>query len=79
LSHWTPDRRCSTLHVSIPPDRAESSELAFGTIDSWLLWNLTERYLGVKIPPTNLQSDDLEQARSFAGTLADRVAAGHAA
>jgi menaquinone-dependent protoporphyrinogen IX oxidase len=33
-----------------------------------------ERYLGVKIPPTNLQSDDLEQARKFATGLADRLA-----
>jgi hypothetical protein len=33
------------------------------------------KYLGVNIPPTNLDDDDLEQARSFAGTLADRVAA----
>jgi len=30
-----------------------------------------ERYLGVKIPPTNLQPDYLEQARAFATTLAD--------
>ena len=33
-----------------------------------------ERYLGVKIPPTNLQADDLEQARKFAAGLADRLA-----
>jgi hypothetical protein len=30
-----------------------------------------ERYLGVKIPPTNLQADYGEQARAFAGRLAD--------
>src|SRR3954447_3221832 len=30
-----------------------------------------ERYLGVKIPPTNLQPDYLEQARGFATELAD--------
>jgi menaquinone-dependent protoporphyrinogen IX oxidase len=33
-----------------------------------------ERYLGVKIPITNLQSDDLEGARAFAAGLAYRVA-----
>jgi len=33
-----------------------------------------ERYLGVKIPPTNLQAHDLEEARTFAGGLADRLA-----
>jgi menaquinone-dependent protoporphyrinogen IX oxidase len=33
-----------------------------------------ERYLGVKIPPTNLQADDLDQARTFAAKLADRLA-----
>jgi hypothetical protein len=38
-----------------------------------------EKYLGVKIPATNLQPDDLEQARTFASKLADRLAAGHAA
>jgi menaquinone-dependent protoporphyrinogen IX oxidase len=30
-----------------------------------------ERYLGVKIPPTNLKPDYLEQARAFAAGLAD--------
>ena len=34
-----------------------------------------ERYLGVKIPSTNLQADDLEEARTFASGLADRLAA----
>ena len=29
-----------------------------------------ERYLGVKIPPTNLQEHQLEQARAFADSLA---------
>ena len=32
-----------------------------------------ERYLGVKIPPTNLQEHQLEQARGFADALADRL------
>jgi hypothetical protein len=32
-----------------------------------------ERYLGVKIPPTNLQDYHLEQARAFAGRLADTL------
>jgi len=32
-----------------------------------------ERYLGVKIPPTNLQEHHLAEARTFAGTLADRL------
>jgi len=30
-----------------------------------------ERYLGVKIPTTNLQADDLDQARTFAAELAE--------
>ncbi len=33
-----------------------------------------ERYLGIKIPPTNLKPDYLEQARAFATGLADRRA-----
>ena len=34
-----------------------------------------ERYLGVKIPPTNLKPNHDDVARSFAGRLADRVEA----
>jgi hypothetical protein len=33
-----------------------------------------DRYLGIKIPPTNLQDYHLEAARKFAGQLADRLA-----
>jgi menaquinone-dependent protoporphyrinogen IX oxidase len=33
-----------------------------------------DRYLGVKIPPTNLQADDLEAARAFARGLSERLA-----
>jgi flavodoxin len=35
-----------------------------------------ERYLGIKIPPTNLQEHHLAQARTFAGRLADRAVPG---
>jgi menaquinone-dependent protoporphyrinogen IX oxidase len=38
-----------------------------------------EHYLGVKIPPTNLKADDVEQARRFASGLADRLARERAA
>jgi hypothetical protein len=34
-----------------------------------------ERYMGLKIPPTNLQPEHLEEARRFAQGLADRVSA----
>jgi hypothetical protein len=34
-----------------------------------------ERYLGIKIPPTNLQPDGDEAARAFAGQLVDRLGA----
>ena len=33
-----------------------------------------DRYLGVKIPPTNLKQDYAEQARAFASKLADQLA-----
>ena len=33
-----------------------------------------KRYLGVKIPPTNIQDYHLEAARKFADGLADRLA-----
>jgi hypothetical protein len=35
-----------------------------------------DRYLGVKIPPTNLQDYHLDAAREFAAGLADRLLAG---
>jgi menaquinone-dependent protoporphyrinogen IX oxidase len=35
-----------------------------------------QRYLGMKIPPTNLQDYHLVEARKFAGGLADRLLAG---
>lgn len=34
-----------------------------------------EKYLGVRLPPTNVQPDQLEQTRIFAGGLADRLSA----
>ena len=38
-----------------------------------------ERYMGVKIPRTNLQPEHLDAAREFAGRLADTVTKGRAA
>jgi len=35
-----------------------------------------ERYLGVKIPPTNLEEHHLEEARGFADALANRLPEG---
>ncbi|WP_349268778.1 hypothetical protein MPNTM1_03833 [Mycolicibacterium parafortuitum] len=32
-----------------------------------------DRYLGVKIPPTNISAAQVDQARAFAGRLADRL------
>jgi hypothetical protein len=37
---------------------------------------MRERYLGVKIPPTNLKPDFLEQAQAFANKLADSLEGG---
>ena len=36
---------------------------------------MRERYLGVKIPPTNLKPDYLEDARTFANHLANELPA----
>jgi hypothetical protein len=38
---------------------------------------IRERYLGVRIPPTNVQPDQLEQTRKFAAGLADRLFGTH--
>ncbi len=35
-----------------------------------------DRYLGVKIPPTNIQDYHLQTARMFANGLADRIGVG---
>ncbi|CAA0107047.1 Uncharacterised protein [Mycolicibacterium vanbaalenii] len=35
-----------------------------------------ERYLGVKLPPTNISDGQVDQARKFAGKLADRLFGG---
>jgi hypothetical protein len=35
-----------------------------------------DRYLGIKIPPTNIQPYHLEEARAFANRLADRLQIG---
>ena len=32
-----------------------------------------DRYLGLRIPPTNVQPEHLEQTRAFASALADRL------
>ncbi len=32
-----------------------------------------DRYLGVRLPPTNVQPEQLDQTRAFAGSLADRL------
>ena len=37
---------------------------------------MRERYLGVKIPPTNLKPDFLAQAQVFANRLADGLGTG---
>lgn len=36
---------------------------------------MRERYLGIKIPPTDLKPDFAAQASEFAGKLADGLAA----
>jgi len=40
---------------------------------------MRERYLGVKIPPTNLKPDFLGQSQVFANRLADGLGSGHTA
>jgi hypothetical protein len=32
-----------------------------------------ERYLGLKMPPTNVSEDQVEESRRFAAKLADRL------
>lgn len=69
-------RYAGGIHFGYPGDQLRSmlslaSYLASG--------ECRERYLGVRIPATNVSADQLDEARRFAADLADRVLAARAA
>jgi len=58
------------IHFTYPGDTVRSMLSLTSYLGSG---EYREKYLGVRIPPTNVQPDQLEQTRKFAATLADRV------
>jgi menaquinone-dependent protoporphyrinogen IX oxidase len=58
------------LHFAYPGDQLRSMLSLTSFLGSG---QYRERYLGVRIPSTNVQPDQLEEARDFAATLADRL------
>jgi menaquinone-dependent protoporphyrinogen IX oxidase len=58
------------LHFAYPGDQVRSMLSLTSFLGSG---QYRERYLGVRIPSTNVQPDQLEEAREFAAALADRL------
>ncbi len=58
------------IHFTYPGDTVRSMLSLTSYLGSG---QYRDRYLGVRIPPTNVQPEQLEQARKFAAALADRV------
>lgn len=66
-------RYTDEIHFSYPGDTVRSMLSLTSYLGSG---SYRERYLGVRLPPTNIQPEQLEQARAFAARLADRVFGG---
>ncbi|MBU3750689.1 MAG: flavodoxin family protein [Mycobacterium sp.] len=60
------------VHFGYPGDQVRSMLSLTSYLGSG---EYRERYLGLRIPPTNISEAQLEEARRFAGELADRVLA----
>jgi menaquinone-dependent protoporphyrinogen IX oxidase len=58
------------IHFTYPGDPVRSMMSLTSYLGSG---EYRDRYLGVRIPPTNIQPEHLEQARTFAAGLADRL------
>jgi hypothetical protein len=58
------------LHFTYPGDSLRSMLSLTSYLGSG---EYRDRYLGMRIPPTNIQPEQLEQARTFARSLADRL------
>jgi menaquinone-dependent protoporphyrinogen IX oxidase len=64
------------IHFAYPGDQLRSML----SLTSYLgTGEYRDRYLGVRIPATNVQPEQLEQTRKFASALADRLFGGRAA
>lgn len=65
-------RYVDEIHFTYPGDNLRSLLALTSYLGSG---EYRKKYLGLRIPPTNVQPEQLEQARTFAGRLADRLLA----
>ncbi len=65
-------RYVDEIHFTYPGDNLRSMLALTSYLGSG---QYREKYLGLRIPPTNVQPEQLEQTRSFAARLADRLLA----
>ena len=78
ITGLTPDAYFSATKIALMleqyPDlrrRAEAGEIAFGTVDSWLLWNLTGEHLTDITNASRTMLFDIHRLEWSAGLLAD--------
>jgi menaquinone-dependent protoporphyrinogen IX oxidase len=65
-------RYIDEIHFTYPGDNLRSMLALTSYLGSG---EYRKRYLGLRLPPTNIQPEQLEQTRSFAARLADRLLA----
>ncbi|MGE2835907.1 flavodoxin family protein [Mycobacterium sp. SMC-4] len=66
-------RFVDSIHFIYPGDQVRSMLSLTSYLGSG---QYREKYLGVKIPPTNISDEQVQQSRVFAGKLADRLLGG---
>lgn len=70
LAQWQGGRFVGEMHFSFPGNQL----LSMLSLTSFLgSGQYRKRYLGLRIPPTNVQPDQLQQVRAFAAELADQL------
>lgn len=70
LAQLQSGRYVDEIHFTYPGDMVRSMLSLTSYLGSG---EYRQKYLGVRIPPTNVQPEQLEQARNFAAGIADRL------
>jgi menaquinone-dependent protoporphyrinogen IX oxidase len=70
LAEKSGGRYAGAIHFTYPGDQVRSMLSLTSYLGSG---EYRERYLGLKMPPTNVNEDQLEESRRFAAKLADRL------
>lgn len=73
LAEKSGGRYVGAVHFTYPGDQVRSMLSLTSYLGSG---EYRERYLGLKMPPTNVNDDQLEESRRFAAKLADRLLPG---